>query len=281
MRRGRIGVRTRLLIAVVGAVGLGLVVAVTAFSLLLGERMSSSATTLARAQAAAEASSLEVRHGALTVPEGPDDGCGRSTGLGLRRLAAPRGAARVGAESTLRHGRSQAVRSDRSTWARRRGCTRCRSCENGVRYGTAVAGDLPRPVRGDRAHRADRVRGARGCRPGRCRGALALDARAGAAPGLAHDGGRGQLERARPRPALRSRRALRRADDALVHARQSAGADRRDAPPRAALHRRAVARAAHPAGAREGSDGAGAAAGAQPGRVPQTRSRRSIATSTR
>lgn len=70
----RIGVRTRLLLAVIAAVGLALVVGVTAFNLFLGQRLSDSAVALARAQAAAEISSLEIVSGKLVPPEGLDDG---------------------------------------------------------------------------------------------------------------------------------------------------------------------------------------------------------------
>ena len=64
----RIGVRTRLLLAAVGAVAIALVVGVTAFNLVLGQRLSASAASLARAQAAAESSSLEVVHGRVVAP---------------------------------------------------------------------------------------------------------------------------------------------------------------------------------------------------------------------
>ena len=46
----RLGIRTRLLLAAVGAVALALVVGVAAFNLFLGERLSASATSLARAR---------------------------------------------------------------------------------------------------------------------------------------------------------------------------------------------------------------------------------------
>jgi len=66
----RIGVRTRLLLAAVGAVALALVIGVAAFNLVLGHRLSANATALARAQAEAELSSLSVRNGALVSPTG-------------------------------------------------------------------------------------------------------------------------------------------------------------------------------------------------------------------
>ncbi len=70
----RIGVRTRLLFAAVGAVALALVIGVAAFNIFLGQRLSASATSLARAQAAAEISSLEVVDGRLVSPGGLDEG---------------------------------------------------------------------------------------------------------------------------------------------------------------------------------------------------------------
>lgn len=70
----RLGVRSRLLLAVVGALMVALALGVAAFSFLLGQRLSASATMLAKAQAEAELSTLEIRGGKLVAPEGPDDG---------------------------------------------------------------------------------------------------------------------------------------------------------------------------------------------------------------
>ena len=69
----RLGVRTRLLLAAVGAVAVALVVGVTAFNIFLGQRLSASATSLARAQAAAELSSLEVADGKLVSSTGLEE----------------------------------------------------------------------------------------------------------------------------------------------------------------------------------------------------------------
>ena len=74
MRRPRLGVRTRLLVAIVGAFAIALAVAVTAFSFLLGGRLDASATALARAETEAELSSLEIVDGVLLAPAAPDDG---------------------------------------------------------------------------------------------------------------------------------------------------------------------------------------------------------------
>src|SRR4051794_19354780 len=72
--RVRLGVRTRLLLAVVVAVALALLVGVAAFNLLLGQRLTDSATTLAKSQAEAEVSSLEVIDGKLGTPAGHTEG---------------------------------------------------------------------------------------------------------------------------------------------------------------------------------------------------------------
>jgi signal transduction histidine kinase len=66
----RLGVRTRLLLAAVGAVAVALVIGVVVFNLVLGQRLSSNATDLARGQAAAELTSLDVVGGALVSPTG-------------------------------------------------------------------------------------------------------------------------------------------------------------------------------------------------------------------
>ena len=94
----RLGVRTRLLVVVVGAVTLALAVGVAAFNVFLGQRLSASATALARAQAEAELSSLRVRDGRLVVPEGLDQTTVSSQAWvfdGSRLLEAPRAPDRV------------------------------------------------------------------------------------------------------------------------------------------------------------------------------------------
>ena len=75
MRRPlRVGIRTRLLLAAVGAVAIALIIGVTAFNLFLGQRLTASQVSLARAQATAELSALEVVDGKLVSPEGVDRG---------------------------------------------------------------------------------------------------------------------------------------------------------------------------------------------------------------
>ena len=70
----RLGVRTRLLLAIVVAVAASLAIGVAAFNLLLGDQLASSAQDLAKAEAVAELSSLRVEHGGLLAPAGPNQG---------------------------------------------------------------------------------------------------------------------------------------------------------------------------------------------------------------
>ena len=70
----RIGVRTRLLLAVIGALAIALAVGVAAFNFFLGQRLSASAISLARAQAEVELSSLQIVGGQLVVPAVRDEG---------------------------------------------------------------------------------------------------------------------------------------------------------------------------------------------------------------
>ena len=72
-RHVRLRIRTRLLLAVVGALALALIIGVTAFNVILEQRLSASAESLAQAQAQAELSSLKVRDGQLVAPEGLEE----------------------------------------------------------------------------------------------------------------------------------------------------------------------------------------------------------------
>jgi len=73
-RRFRLGVRTRLLLTVAGAVSIALLIGVTAFNLLLDQRLTDSEIALAHGQATAEASALQVVDGQLMTPGRPDKG---------------------------------------------------------------------------------------------------------------------------------------------------------------------------------------------------------------
>jgi two-component system, OmpR family, sensor kinase len=138
MKLPRLGVRSRLLVAIVAAVTMALVVAVGAFSFLLGQRLSASATSLARAQAEAEAASLEIRKGALVTPERPD---ARKPGsqvwvlAGARALEAPRVSQEIDQAA-----RSLANSAERSLDIREHARLYALPVvQNGVRYGTVVS----------------------------------------------------------------------------------------------------------------------------------------------
>jgi signal transduction histidine kinase len=138
MKLPRLGVRSRLLVAIVAAIALALALSLVAFSFLLGQRLSASATALAKAQAEAELSSVEIRNGKLVAPEGPDDAPVANqvwVFSGTRVLEAPS----VSREVDLA-ARSLATSPERSLDIREQ--TRLYALpivENGVRYGTVVS----------------------------------------------------------------------------------------------------------------------------------------------
>jgi signal transduction histidine kinase len=138
MRLRRLGVRTRLLTAVLGVVALALAVAVTASSFLLGQRLGASATALARAQAAAEVATLEIRNGQIVTPERPREGALVSQTwifAGDRVLQAPKVPAEIDlAARSLANGpkRSLDVREHTRLYA-------LPIVQNGARYGTVVS----------------------------------------------------------------------------------------------------------------------------------------------
>lgn len=138
MKLPRLGVRSRLLVAIVGAVAVALALGVAAFSFLLGQRLSASATSLARAQADAELSSLVIRDGALIAPESPDEGTvGTQIWVfaGSRVLEAPSVSPEIDeAARSLASGpeRSLDIREETRLYA-------LPIVENGTRYGTVVS----------------------------------------------------------------------------------------------------------------------------------------------
>ena len=136
----RIGVRRRLLLAVVGAVALALATGVTAFNLLLDQRLSASATALAKAQAAAEISELEIVDGRLLVQEGPDAQATIGSPVwvfaGTTALETPRVAASITAAAAALAGgpeRSVRVNEEIRLYA-------LPVVQDGQRIGTVVAG---------------------------------------------------------------------------------------------------------------------------------------------
>ncbi len=139
-RRLRVGVRTRLLLAVVGAVSLALVIGVTAFNLLLDQRLADSATSLAMAQAAVALSVLDVADGRILVPAGLDEGASLTSPVwvfsGTTAVEVPRVAASLTASAaSLAGGPERAVRVDEeiSLYA-------VPVLDGGTRLGTVVAG---------------------------------------------------------------------------------------------------------------------------------------------
>jgi signal transduction histidine kinase len=134
----RLGVRTRLLITIVGAVAIALAIGVAAFNLFLGQRLSASATELATAQAEAELSSVRVRDGKLVAPEGPGEGTVSSQTWvfeGVRPLEAPRAPDRIDeAARSLAGGPEQSLDVGEETRLHAIPVS-----ENGIRYGTVVA----------------------------------------------------------------------------------------------------------------------------------------------
>jgi signal transduction histidine kinase len=114
-RRIRLGVRTRLLLAVVGVVSLALVIGVTAFNLLLDQRLAASATALARGQALATLSALDVVDGKVVAPEARDDGAALGSPVwifsGTTPIETPRAQASVAAvAASLANGPEHTVR---------------------------------------------------------------------------------------------------------------------------------------------------------------------------
>lgn len=134
-----LGVRTRLLLAVVGAVTIALTIGVVAFNLFLHQRLSASATAVARAQAEAEISALHIVAGKLAAPGGPEVGKNPSTVWIFaegRQLEAPRiGATVSGVARSLAGGpeRSLDVGSGMRLYA-------MPVVDKGTRLGTVVAG---------------------------------------------------------------------------------------------------------------------------------------------
>ncbi len=146
MTMPRLGVRSRLLLAIVGAVSVALAVALVTFSILLNQRLSASATALAKAEAQEELSSLTVRGGMLVALQEPDKLAAASqvwVFSGTRTLEAPRVRADVDrAARGLAHGpeRSLDVGEEARLYA-------LPVVQNGVRYGTVVAAVSLAPYR--------------------------------------------------------------------------------------------------------------------------------------
>ena len=98
MRR-KLGVRSRLLLAVVAVVALAIVALVGSFNYILADRLSASATAAAQARAEAVVEALHVQHGRIVPAEAPDAGVVGSQVWILdshgRTLEAPQGSERL------------------------------------------------------------------------------------------------------------------------------------------------------------------------------------------
>src|SRR5438105_15324382 len=70
----RLGLRTRLQLSVIGAVGLALIGLIAGFNIVVHGRLSHEANSTLVARAGAELASLTVRSGRVVVPEVPDVG---------------------------------------------------------------------------------------------------------------------------------------------------------------------------------------------------------------
>lgn len=134
----RLGVRTRLLIAVIGVLAVSLLIGLVAFDHLLSRRLSADATALARAQAQAQISTLAIEDGDIVTREAPDDA---TTGSQVwifsttRLIEAPAAATAVSAAA-----RSLAEGPERSLDIGDRTRLYALPVEQGhTRYGTVVA----------------------------------------------------------------------------------------------------------------------------------------------
>jgi signal transduction histidine kinase len=87
------GIRGRLVLVVMGVVGIGLVLLVVAFNVILSDRLDSDIDAVLTARANGQMSSLDVRNGKLIVTDVPDEATAESQAwiyAGKHVLAAPR-----------------------------------------------------------------------------------------------------------------------------------------------------------------------------------------------
>lgn len=136
----RLGIRRRLLLAVVAAVGLALIGLVAGFNVILARTLDRDARDLARSRAVAQVASLRTDNGHLTVGEAPDDRTADAylwVFAGRHALERPRAAPAVdGAAQSLAGGPARFLDLSSSD-------TRLYAASvfvGGKRVGTAVAG---------------------------------------------------------------------------------------------------------------------------------------------
>jgi len=134
----RLGVRTRLLLAIVAAVAGALAVGVAAFNVVLGQQLSAGASDLARAEAIAELSSVRVVNGRVAAPEGANEGTVASqvwVFAGSRILEAPRVPSQIDAAArALAGGPERSIRVGENVRMHA-----VPIVQGGRRYGTVVA----------------------------------------------------------------------------------------------------------------------------------------------
>ena len=138
MRRRRRGVRVRLLLAVVAAVAVALAIGIVAANVLLGQRLSASATDVARAQAETERASLHVADGRVSAPPETATGAVASQAWVFARgrtIEAPRAPAEL--DAAARSLRSSPERS--LDLGERVRLYALPIVEDGTRYGTVVS----------------------------------------------------------------------------------------------------------------------------------------------
>ena len=204
MTHSRIGFRTRLLLTVVGSVAATVVVAVGAFYLLLGQRLDADATALAKANATAELSTLEMQDGRLVARENGDEQSLDSrlwVFAGGRAIDAPPASTELSRVATSLAGAPEGVSDLREE-------TRFYALPvvvGGARRGTVVAAIALAPVRADGTRRARSCRRPGGRPPRVGGGHFAVGVGSCASSRVADDGRRVDVERARPRATIRSR----------------------------------------------------------------------------
>lgn len=137
MIRRPLGIRTRLLAAIVAAVAVALAIGVGAFNVVLRHDLASSARSLARGQAHTELSTVQVVHGRLISPEAPERGTTAPVWVfqGANAIEAPRATADVDAAA-----RSLLTGPERSLRLGEKAVLYALPIvEGSVRYGTVVS----------------------------------------------------------------------------------------------------------------------------------------------
>ena len=230
----RFSLRTRLTILVTVAAAITLAVLTAGFNLLLRSNLDADANRVLQARASGGARG-DLRAGRLAARQGGPDRAAPDAQVwvysGKTAVERPAGAAVApAAADSLAGGPGPRRGLRRRTYA----STRSPSPQGGKRVGTVVSAISLEPYEhsASRALTASLIFAAAAC-CWSCRRPAGRHPRP--ATRRADDRGGGGLERARPRPPLRRRRAPRRAHPARRDLRQHARPPRLEPPPRAAL----------------------------------------------